>query len=119
MNIKKIIISSSDSNYFELLSELHSSLEANNLLKEYDFGILNTGLNSRQIDYFTNKGAIIKNASWNVKVPQYKILNREHLKTQVARAYLPDYFTNYKIYIWLDADTWVNDYKTFLLYEYF
>ena len=46
-----------------------------------------------------------------------KIRSRDHLKTQFARAFLPDYFSNYSIYIWLDADTWINDSAAFLLYE--
>ncbi len=113
----KIIISSSDSKYFDLLKELHQSLIFNNILDEYDFGILDTGLTSTQLDYFKDYGSIIKKAEWNVSVPNYKIRNRDHLKTQVARAFLPDYFQNYKIYLWLDADTWVNDKNTFLLFE--
>ena len=114
---KKIIISSADAKYFNLLYELFQSLENNNLLLEYDFGILDTGLNDNQIDFFKQKGALIKKAEWNVKVPNYKIRNRDHLKTQVARAFLPDYFTNYNLYIWLDADVWINDLDTFLLFE--
>ena len=114
---KKIIISSADSGYFQLLKELFMSLEDNNILDEYDFGILDTGLLNEQIDFFKQKNAIVKKAEWNVKVPMYKIRNRDHLKTQVARSFLPEYFENYKIYIWLDADTWVNDVDTFLLYE--
>ena len=61
--------------------------------------------------------AIVKEAKWNVDVPKFKILGRNHLKTQVARAFLPNYFPNYKLYIWLDADVWLNDFETFLLYE--
>jgi len=114
---KKIIVSSADFKYFNLLVELHESLESNNLLQEYDFAILDTGLISDQIDYFKQKGALIKKAKWNVSVPSYKIRNRDHLKTQVARAFLPDYFEGYKVYLWLDADTWINDLDTFLLFE--
>ncbi len=114
---KKIIVSSSDSKYFELLKELHESLINNDILEEYDFGILDTGLLSKEIEYFKDHGSIVKKAEWNVQVPSYKIRNRDHLKTQVARAFLPDYFNNYKVYIWLDADTWVNDKDTFLLFE--
>ena len=67
--------------------------------------------------FFLDNFAIIKEAIWNTPVPKYKILGRENLKTQVARAYLPDYFKNYKLYIWLDADMWLNDVKSFYLYE--
>jgi len=114
---KKIIVSSADSKYFHLLSELYLSLESNNILDEYNFGILDTGLKNNEREYFKERGAIIKKAKWNVEVSNYKIRKRDHLKTQVARAFLPDYFNNYKIYLWLDADTWVNDLDTFMLYE--
>lgn len=114
---KKIIVSSADTKYFNLLSELYNSLEEKNILDEYNFGILDAGLLAKEVEYFKQKGIIVKKAEWNVAVPNYKIRQREHLKTQVARAFLPDYFDNYKIYIWLDADTWVNDFNTFLLYE--
>ena len=117
MPVNKIIISSSDSKYFLLLKELYLSLMKHNILNEYDFAVLNTGMNKNQIDYLRDNKIKVKDAIWNTKVPSYKILGRDHLKTQVARAFLPDYFENYKVYIWLDADLWINDLESFLLYE--
>ena len=117
MPVNKIIISSSDSKYFLLLKELYLSLKKHNILNEYDFAVLNTGMNKNQIDYLRDNKIKVKDAIWNTKVPSYKILGRDHLKTQVARAFLPDYFENYKVYIWLDADLWINDLESFLLYE--
>ena len=117
MPVNKIIISSSDSKYFLLVKELYLSLMRHNILNEYDFAVLNTGMNKNQIDYLRDNKIKVKDAIWNTKVPSYKILGRDHLKTQVARAYLPDYFENYKVYIWLDADLWINDLESFLLYE--
>ena len=114
---KKIIVSSSDEKYYNLINELFSSIKFHGLLKEYDFGILDTGLNKDQKINLNDHGAIIKEAKWNSKVPNYKIRSRDHLKTQFARAFLPDYFSNYDLYVWLDADTWINDVETFLLYE--
>ena len=117
MPVNKIIISSSDSKYFLLVKELYLSLMRHNILNEYDFAVLNTGMNKNQIDYLRDNKIKVKDAIWNTKVPSYKILGRDHLKTQVARAFLPDYFENYKVYIWLDADLWINDLESFLLYE--
>ncbi|MDC0044911.1 glycosyl transferase [Pelagibacteraceae bacterium] len=117
MPVNKIIISSSDSKYFLLLKELYLSLRKQDILNEYHFAVLNTGMNKNQIDYLRDNKIKVKDAIWNTKVPSYKILGRDHLKTQVARAFLPDYFENYKVYIWLDADLWINDLESFLLYE--
>ncbi len=113
----KIIVSSADSKYFQLIKELYLSLKKNDVFNEYQFAILDTGLNEDQLTYFKDSNVKIEYAEWNVEVPKYKILGRNHLKTQVARAFLPDYFPNFKVYIWLDADVWLNDLKTFLLYE--
>ena len=117
MNKDKIIVSSSDSKYYQLVKELFLSLRTQNLLDEYDFGILDTGMDENQVSYFKDNKVKIEKAVWNVDVPKYKILGRDHLKTQVARAFIPEYFPNYKIYIWLDADLWINDFDSFKLYE--
>ena len=117
MNKDKIIVSSSDSNYFFLAKELYLSFKKSGLLNEYDFAILDTGLELDQQNYFRDNKVFINKAEWNVKIPSYKILGRDNLKTQVARAFLPDYFNNYKVYVWLDADMWLNDVNSFSLYE--
>ena len=117
MTKEKLIVSSCDSKYFHLLKELFLSIKKTNLFNEYDFAVLDTGMDLNQLNYLKDNKVIIAKARWDVKVPQYKILGRNHLKTQTARAFLPDYFPNFKIYIWLDADLWLNDEDSFLLYE--
>ncbi len=117
MTKEKIIVSSCDNKYFHLLKELFLSIKKTNLFNEYDFAVLDTGMDLNQLNYLKDNKVIIAKARWDVKVPQYKILGRNHLKTQTARAFLPDYFPNFKIYIWLDADLWLNDEDSFLLYE--
>ena len=117
MKKDKIIVSSADSKYFFLLKELFLSLDRSGILSDYQFSILDTGLTEEQKIFFLDNSVIIKKAIWNTPVPKFKILGRENLKTQVARAYLPDYFENYKLYIWLDADMWLNDIESFYFYE--
>ena len=117
MKKDKIIVSSADNKYFFLLKELFLSLDKLGILSEYQFAILDTGLTEEQKIYFLDNSVLIKGAVWNTPVPKYKILGRDNLKTQVARAYLPDYFENYKLYIWLDADMWLNDLDSFSFYE--
>ena len=38
------------------------------------------------------------------------------MKSQVSRAFLPDYFPDYKKYLWIDADAWVNSWESIELY---
>ena len=58
----------------------------------------------------------IKPADWDIEVPEFKIKGREWLKSQVSRAFLPKYFPNYKKYLWIDADAWVNSWEAIELY---
>ena len=115
--MKKIIITSSDSKYFQLLKELISSIQKHNLTNIFDIGVLDTGLNNDQIQYLSKLGVIVTNTEWNIQFSRYKIRGREYLKNIIARAFLPDYFQGYSTYIWIDADTWINDKKTFMLFD--
>ena len=90
---KKIIVSSCDSKYFNLLTELFLSLKNKNIMDEYNFGVLNTGMNQNQINYLKDNNVIIKEAIWNAKVPEYKILGRDHLKTRCILCWLQDIFS--------------------------
>ena len=53
----------------------------------------------------------IKKAEWDISVPDYKIQGREWLKSQISRAFLPKYFPEYEKYLWLDSDTWINNWE--------
>jgi lipopolysaccharide biosynthesis glycosyltransferase len=58
----------------------------------------------------------IKSADWDIEVPEFKVRGKEWLKSQVSRAFLPKYFPNYKKYLWIDADAWVNSWEAIELY---
>ena len=48
--------------------------------------------------------------------PNFKVKGREWLKSQVSRAFLPNYFPGYKKYLWIDADAWVNSWDAIDLF---
>ena len=49
-------------------------------------------------------------------MPAIKVKGKEWLKSQVSRAFLPKYFSNYEKYLWIDCDAWVNDWESVELY---
>ena len=55
----KLIVSSCDSNYFNLLKELFLSIKKTNIINEYDFAVLDTGMNEDQITYLKDNKVII------------------------------------------------------------
>ena len=110
------IISLADSNYFNLLNELIDSINRFEQSKTVDICIMDAGLTDEQIKVLEKKVFQIKKAEWDIEVPNSKIKGREWLKSQVSRAFLPNYFPGYKKYLWIDADAWVNSWNAIDLY---
>ena len=113
---KNVIVSLADSNYFPLLEELINSIKRFKESANVDICILDAGLTNEQKESISNKVREIKPAEWDIEVPGYKVKDKEWLKSQVSRAFLPKYFPNYEKYLWIDCDAWVNDWNCIDLY---
>ena len=113
---KNVIVSLADANYFPLLNELINSVKRFKNSQEIAICILDAGLTDQQKNDLSLKVDEIKQAEWDIKVPDTKIKGREWLKSQVSRAFLPKYFPNYNKYLWIDCDAWVNDWDSIELY---
>ena len=111
-----VIISLADDNYFELLNELVDSIKSFDQSQDLSICILDAGLKEDQVEILKKKVDQIKKAEWDIKVSDFKVKGREWLKSQVSRAFLPNYFPGYKKYIWIDADAWVNSWNAIELY---
>ena len=110
------IVSLADEKYFNLLDELIDSIRSFPESENTAICILDAGLNKDQIDKIKNKVDQIKKAEWDIHVPLIKVKGKEWLKSQVSRAFLPKYFPDYKKYLWIDCDAWVNDWNSIDLY---
>ena len=113
---KNVIVSLADSKYFELLSELIDSIQRFEQSKDTAICILDAGLTKDQKSILLKKVEEIKPAEWDIDVPTFKTKEKEWLKSQVSRAFLPKYFPNYEKYLWIDCDAWVNDWSSIELY---
>ena len=113
---KNTIVSLADSNYFYLLNELIDSIKQFSNSSSIAICILDAGLKEDQKKILLPKVDEIKSAEWDIKVPAIKVRGKEWLKSQVSRAFLPNYFPKYEKYLWIDCDAWVNDWKCIELY---
>ena len=113
---KNVIVSLADSNYFHLLDELISSIRRFKESENIAICILDAGLTKEQKEKLLLKVDEVKSAEWDIEVPDTKIKGREWLKSQVSRAFLPNYFPSYEKYLWIDCDAWVNNWETIELY---
>ena len=113
---KNVIVTLADSNYFELLNELINSIKQFRESENTAICVLDAGLTETQKQDLKIKVDEIKSAEWDIEVPEFKVKGKEWLKSQVSRAFLPKYFSNYEKYLWIDCDAWVNDWKCVELY---
>ena len=113
---KNVIVSLADANYFPLLDELVDSIKRFKESENIAICILDAGLNQGQIEKLSKKVDEIKTAEWDIEVPDNKVKDKEWLKSQVSRAFLPKYFPSYEKYLWIDCDAWVNDWNCVELY---
>ena len=113
---KNTIVSLADANYFDLLNELIDSIKQFKESSNTAICILDAGLHNEQKKILLNKVDEIKSAEWDIKVSSIKVRGKEWLKSQVSRAFLPNYFPKYDKFLWIDCDAWVNDWKSVELY---
>ena len=111
-----VIVTLADSNYFGLLEELINSIKVHEQSKNISICVLDAGLTGEQVNILKQKVHSIKKAKWDIEVPNYKVIGKEWLKSQVSRAFLPNYFPEFNKYLWIDCDAWVNSWDTVQMY---
>jgi hypothetical protein len=104
-------ISGGDFNYYHLLLEWCHSLRRFPQSQGCDIGIFDAGMTEEQTAHLTQAGYIVKKPDWPIPLPASKTQGREFLKACVARPFIPDYFPGYDLYIWMDSDTWIQDWS--------
>ena len=112
----KTIVTLADSNYFEMLEELVDSINKHVESKSISICVLDAGLTVDQVKIIEKKVYKVKKANWDIEVPSYKVGGKEWLKSQVSRAFLPNYFPEFEKYLWIDCDAWVQDWNCIELY---
>ena len=112
----KAIVTLADSNYYELLLELIHSIKKHEESKSVSICVLDAGLTEEQSKNLSKIVYSVKKAKWDIPVPKYKTFGKEWLKSQVSRAFLPNYFPEFQKYLWIDCDAWVNSWDSVELY---
>ena len=112
----KTIVTLADSNYFEMLQELISSIKKFPQSENISICVLDAGLTTEQVNILKDTVDHIEKAKWDIEVPSYKVMGKEWLKSQVSRAFLPNYFPQFEKYLWIDCDAWVQNWECVELY---
>ena len=111
MGNKTVIISGGDKNYFEILCELIDSVLSHEQSGSVDLAIMDVGLAPDQAEHFANRGVHVFKPDWPCDIPARRIEGKEFLKACVCRPFLNTLLPDYEVYIWLDGDTWLQDWE--------
>jgi lipopolysaccharide biosynthesis glycosyltransferase len=107
--LKTIVISACDQNYVFLANDLFSSLRKLSFDYPFDVGLLDVGITDNNRRYFESVGVRVVAAEADIDYPAREEweAKRPGVRTLTARPFLRRYFPGYDLYIWLDADVWV------------
>lgn len=110
-----IIITAADANYFELVRGTILSVREKPEGENTAIGFFDLGCTPQQLQWLETKVNFIQKPAWDFDFPGRNEAP-EHLKGLLVRPYLRKYFPNFDIYLWIDADAWVQDWRAINLF---
>lgn len=116
MTEKITFISGCNSNYFPMLREWIHSVRRFKESENIDINILDAGLTTEQIAYLKPLVTSIVAPDFPPEIPAHKIRNRTYLKGCICRPFINTIFPGYDLYLWMDADIWIQDWAGIALY---
>ena len=108
-----LIVSGADAGYFPLLQDLVLSVRAHRA--SVPIGVLDLGLAPEQRAWLAERVEHVVHPDWDLEFPGRERAP-ESFKAQVARPFLPRHFPDYEMYLWIDADAWLQDWRAVELY---
>lgn len=73
------------------------------------------GLAPEHRDRLRRYGAIVFEPEWDYPIAHFRVPPPPAFRAMTARPHLPCHFPGYDLYIWLDADCWVQDWQAVTL----
>ncbi|MEG4011663.1 MULTISPECIES: glycosyltransferase [unclassified Microcoleus] len=105
-----IIITAADANYFELVRGTILSVREKPEGANVAIGFFDLGCTSQQLQWLETQVNIIQKPDWDFDFPGRNEAPH-YLKGLLARPFLRRYFPDFNIYLWIDADAWVQDWQ--------
>ncbi len=107
--MKVIICCATDTKMAPLCSGLVASIRAR-IGNRHPIGLLDVGLDDGARDWFAGRVGQIVEPGWDIVwPPEVKGDPPPWYRALTGRPFLPRHFPGYDIYLWIDADAWVQD----------
>lgn len=105
--MKRIIVTTADETYADLLDDLLDSLADVEVALPFDIGVLDVGLSAESRERVSQRADFIVQPDWDGPVDAALRIDKPYLRSSTARLQLRKYFPGYDTYLWLDSDLWV------------
>lgn len=106
MPLSLIIVTGSDADFFELAAGCIRSIRDKPEGSTIPIGFYDLGCTTHQLDWLRQNVNLIRRPGWEFSFPG-RDQAPSHLAGPLGRPYLTKYFPGFDLYLWLDADTWV------------
>lgn len=107
--MKALVITAADETFAGLLRGLVESLHQWKPQPYTALACLDLGLAPATRDWITQRAAYIVEPGWDLPVHEALRLTRPQFRALTVRPFLPRYFPGYDVYLWIDADAWVQE----------
>ena len=108
--LSPILVTGGDAVYFPMIEELHASIRAAAPGSMPAFGVIDSGLTPDQVASLRGLGAIVVKLPDDPAFPAAALRRRPALAANFGKLWLDRLFPGHDFLVWLDADTWVQDY---------
>ena len=107
--MRTLIVTAANEAYLPLLQGLVLSLQQWSPLPYTALACFDIDLAPSSRQWISAHAQHVVTPGWDLDVAEELRLQQPHLRALTVRPFLPDYFPGYDIYLWLDADTWVQE----------
>lgn len=109
------LVTASDAAYFTLLQSLVRSVHAAAPPGACTLCVIDLGLAPAQRAWVDAHADRVVEGRWDLDFPTRDATPR-HVQALTCRPFLPSYFPGSDVYVWLDADAWVQDWDAVVLF---
>src|SRR5262245_42023525 len=114
--MRTLIVTAADETHFPLVDDLIRSLNQWETLPFTDLACFDVGLTSNSRSSIARHVSHIIEPGWDLPVDEDLRRVGPWLRAVTVRPFLPRYFPGYDVYLWIDADAWVQEQFALRLY---
>jgi lipopolysaccharide biosynthesis glycosyltransferase len=107
--MRTVVVTAANEAYFPLLGDLIRSLHQWETSPVTDIACFDVGLAPNSQASIARHVSRIVEPGWDLPVDGELRAKQPWLRAQTARPFLPRYFPGYDVYLWIDADAWVQE----------